>query len=101
VASKGFQASHQHAHDMVEYVVEECETLCTQQLDDLHQLVGVLVTQLQELAHEMQDAAKTLVADAGQKLSEELDHTRQSAATAVSALDKVKETLTEHKYMES
>lgn len=101
IAAQSFAASHQHASDALEYVVEEWETRSTQQVDKLQQMAALLVTQLQELASGVREAARTLVADVGQDLARELEKTRETAATAVAALDQARQLLASYDFMEA
>jgi len=100
VASKSFEASRQHAHDVVDYALDECEKGCTHQLEDLQHVVGVLVTQLQQLAGEAEHAAEALVDQAGAQLLNELDLAHTTGSGAVAALDAVKQRLAAHTFME-
>lgn len=100
VVSQGYEASHQHARDVVEYAVEECDTACHQQLDEVQQVVGVLVGQLKEMAAEVERSAEGLVSQAGAALLQELDRTEQEATAAVAALDRVKQELAQYSFVE-
>ncbi len=100
VATKGFQTSQHHAHDVVDYALEECQTACGHQLEDLQQLVGILVTQLGELATEVHHSADTLVTQAGTELAQELDRTRDAGVNAVAALDAVRQRLAAYSFVE-
>ncbi|HET9316561.1 MAG TPA: hypothetical protein VFQ51_13290 [Vicinamibacteria bacterium] len=101
VTTQGFQASYQHARDVVEYAVEECETASGQKLDALQQVVGVLLGQLTELASEVEQSTSSLVSQAGQELTQELEHAHTAAAQAVAALDRVKQTLAGYGFVEA
>jgi ElaB/YqjD/DUF883 family membrane-anchored ribosome-binding protein len=100
VVSQGYEASHRHARDVVEYAVEECETASQRQLDELQTLVGVLLGQLKEMAAEVERSADQLVANTGTHLLQELDRTQQSATGAVAALDHVKQELAQYSFIE-
>jgi ElaB/YqjD/DUF883 family membrane-anchored ribosome-binding protein len=100
VVTQGYEASHQHARDVVEYAIEECDTACHQQLDELQQLVGVLLSQLKEMAAEVERSADQVVAQAGAELLQELDGTHKSASAAVAALDRVKSELAAYAFVE-
>jgi chromosome segregation ATPase len=100
VMTQGYKASHQHARDVVEYAVEECDTGCRQHLDDLQQLVGVLLGQLKDMAGEIDQSVEALVTRAGADLLQELEGTRTSATDAVAALDRVKQQLSSYSFVE-
>jgi len=100
VATDSFNASHQHAGQCVEAALEECETACGQQVDEVKQLVGVLVSQLQELATDVGKSAHSLVAEAGVELVRELGQVHAAGAAAVAALDNVKQTLASYTFVE-
>jgi DNA repair exonuclease SbcCD ATPase subunit len=100
VATKGFQASRQHAHDVVDYALDECQKACQPPLDELQQLVGVLVMQLQQLAAEAGQATQTLVDQAGAHLLQELERAHTTGTGAVTALDAVKQRLATYSFLE-
>lgn len=99
VLKQGYQASRQHAKDVVEYAMDECETGSLEQVEELQQVVGILETQLQELATEVERASKDLVDQNGEKLTRELDEAREAAVKAVAGLDKMKQELAERSFM--
>jgi DNA repair exonuclease SbcCD ATPase subunit len=101
VESHGFETSQQHAHDVVEYALGECRTGCGHHVDEVHQLVGLLVTQLGELASEVHKSAEALVMHAGADLIHELEQARTSGQGAVTALDSVKQRLAGYSFMEA
>lgn len=100
VATDSFKASHPHADQCVEAALEECETACEQHVDELKQLVGILVTQLQELATDVGNSANSLVAEAGAELVKQLGEVHAAGASAVAALDNVKQTLASYTFLE-
>jgi ABC-type transporter Mla subunit MlaD len=100
VLTKGYQASHQHAKDVVEYAMEECQTGSLPQIDALQQLVGLLETQLQELAGEVSRATSDLDQN-GQKLRDELEGAKDAAVKALAGLDTMKQELAERSFMAS
>jgi chromosome segregation ATPase len=100
VATESFNASHPHVEQCVEAALEECETACGQQVDELKQLVGVLVSQLQELATDVGKSANSLVAEAGAELVRQLGEVHTAGAAAVAALDNVKQTLASYTFLE-
>jgi hypothetical protein len=85
---------------VVEYAVEECETACNQQIDELQQFVGLLLGQLKELASEVEQSADRVVVQAGAQLLQELDSTHKAATAAVAALDGVKQQLAQYSFVE-
>jgi chromosome segregation ATPase len=99
VLKQGYEASHQHAKDVVEYAIDECETGSLEQITELTQLVGVLEAQLQELATEVARASKDLVDQSGEKLKDELEQAKGAAAKALAGLDKMKQELAERSFM--
>jgi hypothetical protein len=101
VLKQGYEASHEHAKAVVVYALEECETGSLAQVEELQQLVGILETQLQELATEVERASSSLVERSGAELARELDEARQAALKAVAGLDKVKGELAERSFMEA
>lgn len=100
LATETFNASHPHANQCVEAALEECETACGHQVDELKSLVGVLVAQLQELATDVGKSASSLVAEAGADLVKELGQVQTAGAAAVAALDNVKQTLASYTFLE-
>lgn len=99
VATQGFNASRQHAHNVADYALEQCRTASLQQLDDLQPLLDALGAQLQDLAAGAQRATDALVAQAGAALAQELDGTATSAAAAVGALDAVRALLSSYSFV--
>jgi DNA repair exonuclease SbcCD ATPase subunit len=100
VATDSFKASHPHADQCVEAALEECETACDEKVDELKQLVALLVTQLQELATDVGQSANSLVAEAGAELVKQLGEVHTAGASAVAALDNVKQTLASYTFLE-
>ena len=100
VVTQGYDASHQHARDVVEYAMEECGEVSKQHLDELQQVVGVLLGQLKEMAVEVERSAEGLVSQAGAALLQELDRTEQEATAAVAGLDRVKQELAQYSFIE-
>jgi DNA repair exonuclease SbcCD ATPase subunit len=100
VATESFQASVPHAGLCVEAGLEECETACGQHVDEVGQLVGVLVAQLQELAADVGKSASSLVAEAGAELVNQLTEVQTASASAVAALDNVRQTLASYTFVE-
>jgi ABC-type transporter Mla subunit MlaD len=100
VLTKGYQASHQHAKEVVEYAMEECQTGSLEQIDAVQQLVGLLETQLQELASQVSRAASDLDQN-GQKLRDELEGAKDAAVKALAGLDTMKQELAERSFMAS
>jgi hypothetical protein len=100
VAGKGFEASRQHAHDVVDYALDECQKACQQPLEDLQHLVGVLVTQLQELATDSEHATQTLVDQAGAHLLQELERAHTTGQGALAALDAARQRLAAYSFVE-
>ena len=100
VVGQGYEASHQHARDVVDYALGECDTACSRQLDELRPLVEVLAAQLKEAASGIEQSAERLVSQAGTELVAELDRTCSSAAAAIAALDEVKRELAQYSFVE-
>jgi hypothetical protein len=101
VLDQGYNTSHQHALDVVEYVVDECETASRQHLEGLTQLVGLLEGQLQQFATEMERAGRELTDQSGTRLLRELDEAKAAADRAVSGLDRVRQELAARSFMEA
>ena len=101
VLTKGYQASHQHAKDVVEYALDECESGSLEQVDDVRQVVGILEGQLQQLAAEVARAGQELASGSGQKLAQELNAARDSAVKALAGLDNMKHELAQRSFMEA
>lgn len=101
VTGRGFETSRQHARDVVEYAMGECRTACGHSLDEVHHLVGVLVTELAELASGVHVATDALVTQAGADLLQELERARTCGQGAVTALDAVKQHLASYSFMEA
>jgi uncharacterized phage infection (PIP) family protein YhgE len=99
VSTRAFDASRQHAHDVVDYALEECQTAFTQQAEQTHQAVEALVGQLQALAAEAQRSAEAVVAQAGKEVAGELDGTHEAATTALSALGSVRDLLARYRFV--
>jgi ElaB/YqjD/DUF883 family membrane-anchored ribosome-binding protein len=100
VVSQGYEASREHARAVVEYAAEECATACVTQMDDLQQLVGLLATQLEQMADQVEQSAEHVVTQAGAQLLQELEATGTSAKSAVAALDAVKRQLAQYSFVE-
>jgi DNA repair exonuclease SbcCD ATPase subunit len=101
VAQQGYVASHQHALDVVEEVMDQCETASRQHLDLLTQVVSSLEGQLQQLASEVERAGGELVEETGVRLLRELDETRGAAEKALTGLDRVRQELAARSFMEA
>jgi DNA anti-recombination protein RmuC len=101
VLKQGYEASHQHAKDVVEYALDECETASFDRLEELRQLVGMLEAQLQEMATEVTGAGKGLAEKSGAALVRELEEAKAAAMKAVSGLDKVKQELAQRSFMDA
>ena len=101
VVTKGYEASHRHARDVVEYAVEECDQACGRHLDVVQQMVGALQGELQQMATEVARSADELVAQTGAELVRELERTRQAAGAAVAALDGVRGVLASYSFVEA
>ncbi len=99
VSTRAFQASQQHAHDVVEYAVAECLTAFAQQLEPLRQIVEGVVGQVQELAAEAQRSEDAVVATGGTDLAGGLDGTRDAVANALSALGSVRDLLASYSFV--
>ncbi len=100
VRTQGFQASHQHVHDVVEYALTECQTAFTQQLEQIHQMVEALVGQVREVSAEVQGARDTVVVHTGNGLETGLDGTRDSVANALSSLGSVRDLLAGYSFIQ-
>lgn len=97
----GYEGSHQHAKDVVEYAMDECETASLNEVEELQQLVGLLEVQLQQTATEVERAGKGLTGQGGAELVRELDQAKDAALKAVAGLDKVKQEMAERSFMEA
>jgi hypothetical protein len=97
--TQAYKASHQHAKDVVEYAMDECETASLKEVEEVQQVVGVLEAQLQQLATEVERTAKGLTDQAGAELRRELDEATAAALKAVAGLDKMKQELAERSFM--
>jgi hypothetical protein len=98
VSTQGFLASHTHARAVVDWALAEAKTACQEHLDSLGELVGETIHPLQQLGSDLTRAAEVLAGDAASLLVE-LDDTRAAAATAVAALDAVRELLAGYSFM--
>lgn len=98
VAAQGFVVSHSHAHAVVGWALDECQTACEAHLEALNALFEETARPLQELATELQRAGDIL-AGRGTDLISALDGTRESATPGVSALDAVKDLLASFSFM--
>jgi leucyl-tRNA synthetase len=101
VLEQGYATSRQHAEDVVEYVIDECETASRQRLDELTQVVGLLEGQLQQFATEMERAGRELTDQSGARLLRELDEAKEAAEGAVRGLDQVRQELAARSFMEA
>ena len=95
----GYEGSHQHAKDVVEYAMDECETASVNEVEELQQLVVMMQGQLQQMATEVERAGKGLTGESGAALVRELDQAKDAALKAVDALDEVKQELAERTFM--
>lgn len=100
VVTQGYTASRDHAHAVVEYAAQECAKACDTPLDELQHLVGVLATQLKQMAGEVEQSAERLAVQAGTQLLQDLDVTEKSARSASAALDAVKQQLAQYSFVE-
>lgn len=101
VLTQGYESSHQHALDVVEYVMDECETASRAKIESLTQVVSLLEGQLARFATEMERAGKDLTDQAGARLLRELDEAKDAAERAVSGLDRVKQELASRSFMDA
>jgi DNA anti-recombination protein RmuC len=101
VLNQGYAVSHQHAKDVVEYALDQCETASLKEVEELQQLVETLETQLQQFAGEVQRTGKALAEQSGTELARELDEAKDAALKAVAGLDKMKQELAERSFMEA
>jgi hypothetical protein len=101
VMQQGYVTSHQHALDVVEYVIDECETASRQRLEELTQVVGLLEGQLQQFATEVERAGRELTDESGARLLRELDEAKEAADRAVRGLDHARQELAARSFMEA
>lgn len=101
VVEQGYGASHQHALDVVEYVMGECEASARQRLEELVQVVQLLEGQLKQLAAEVDRAGEDLTERSGARLLRELDEATEAAGRAVSGLDRVRQELAARSFMDA
>ena len=99
VLEQGYATSRQHAQDVVEYAMDECEAASQKRLDDLAQVVGLLEGQLQQFATEVERAGRDLAGQSGARLLRELDEAKEAAERAVSGLDHVRQELASRSFM--
>jgi hypothetical protein len=100
VTAQAFQASHQHAKDVVEYAFDECRTSYGQQLDAFGQLLDALSAELDGLGQVVQRSCDAVVAQAGAELTSSLEATRDAAQKALTALDGVRDLLASYSFVE-
>jgi ElaB/YqjD/DUF883 family membrane-anchored ribosome-binding protein len=100
VREQAYDASHQHALDVVAYAMGECETVSRQRLQELTQVVGLLEGQLQQFATAMGQAGKELTDQSGTRLLRELEEAKEAADRAVRGLDHVRQELAARSFME-
>lgn len=101
VRDQGYGASHQHALDVVEYVMEECGTASHRRLEELVRVVELLEGQLKELCGEVERSGRLLVDESGARLLRELEEAKDSADRALAGLDRVRQELAERSFMEA
>jgi DNA repair exonuclease SbcCD ATPase subunit len=89
VAASGFEASHGHAHAVVEWALTECATHCEEQLAAFDEQVAEATQPLQELARALTGAVESLAAE-GAGLKGRLSAAHESAARTVPRLDSVR-----------
>jgi uncharacterized phage infection (PIP) family protein YhgE len=100
VKTKGFLASHDHARAYVDYAAAECGLLVGEQLDRLRPMIDGTGSQVQELASQVQTSSGLLAADSGSELVKDVDAGRESAVSAVSALDSVRNSLASLRFVQ-
>lgn len=100
VLQQGYDASHQHALDVVAYAIDECETGSRQRVEELTQVVSLLEGQLRQLATEVDRAGDSLTNQSGARLLRELDEAREAAERTVSGLDRVRQELAARSFMD-
>jgi chromosome segregation ATPase len=101
VVEQGYGASHQHALDVVEYAMGECETASSQRLQEVAQVVSLLEGQLKQLATEVERAGQDLTERSGARQLRELDEAKEAAERAVSGLDRVRQELAARSFMDA
>jgi chromosome segregation ATPase len=99
ITQQGYEASHRHAKEVVEYAMDECESGSLELVGALQHLVGLLAQQLQELATQVASASKDLADTKGEMLTHELKEARDAAIKAVARLDRMKQELAERSFM--
>ena len=99
VLEQGYGASRQHALDVVEYAMDECETASRARLDELTQVVALLEGQLKQFATEVEKTGQELTQETGARLLSELDQAHQAAERAVASLDHVRQELAARSFM--
>ena len=101
VVEQGYGASHQHALDVVEYAMDECEKGSHERLQELTQVVSLLEGQLKQFATEVERSGRELADEAGAKLLRELDEAKGAAERAVAGLDNVRQELAARSFMDA
>ena len=100
VTTQGFQASHQHARDVVDYALAECRTATEKQLAELQGLAEVWLQHLDELSAHIAEQATTHVAQPGSELVGQLEQATASATAALASLDRVKRELAAYSFVQ-
>lgn len=100
VLEQGYGASHQHALDVVEYALDECETRSKDRVQELTQVVALLEGQLRQLASEVERTGDDLTRQSGARLLRELDEAREAAERALSGLEHVRQELAARSFMD-
>jgi DNA-binding ferritin-like protein len=100
VMQQGYDASHQHALDVVEYALDECETRSRQRVEELTQVVSLLEGQLRQLATEVERSGDDLTQRSGARLLRELDEAKEAAERALGGLDRVRQELAARSFMD-
>jgi uncharacterized coiled-coil DUF342 family protein len=101
VLEHGYATSRQHAEDVVEYAMDQCETASRQRIDEMAQVVALIEGQLKQFTTEMERAGRELTDQGGARLLRELDEAKDAAERAVSGLDQVKQELAARSFMEA
>lgn len=97
VSTQGFQASQSNARAVVDWALSECREACKTHVQGLDALVEGPVQSLRELAAEVQRTGDLLKAQ-GTGLVSELEGTHGAVASAVSALDRIRDLLASYSF---
>jgi hypothetical protein len=98
VSSQGFVASHDHAHAVAEWALDECRAACERALDPITQLAETATSSLRQFATGVQALSASVERDAAELLAE-VARANDLARQGQRALDRVRRDLASYSFV--